>query len=48
MTGREINYVLYSMAEFKSKKKAKDAFLTDVLSGKKIMVAGVENGLEAP
>ena len=48
MTGRDINYVLYSMAEFKSKKKAKDGFLADVLSGKKIMVVGVENGLEAP
>ncbi len=48
MTGREINYVLYSMAEFKCKKKAKDGFLADVLSGKKIMVVGAENGLEAP
>ncbi len=48
MTGREINYVLYSMAEFKAKKKAKDGFLKDVLSGKKIIVAGVQNGLEAP
>jgi predicted nucleotidyltransferase len=46
--GREINYVLYSMEEFKSKKKAKDGFLRDVLSGKKIMLAGAENGLEAP
>jgi predicted nucleotidyltransferase len=46
--GREINYVLYSMEEFKSKKKAKDGFLMDVLSGKKIMVVGAENGLEAP
>ena len=48
MTGRVVNYVLYSMAEFKSKKKTKDGFLADVLSGKKIMVVGVENGLEAP
>ena len=46
--GREINYVLYSMEEFKSKKKAKDGFLMDVLSGKKIMLVGAENGLEAP
>jgi predicted nucleotidyltransferase len=46
--GREINYVLYSMEEFKSKKKAKDGFLMDVLSGKKIMLLGAENGLEAP
>ena len=34
------------MEEFKSKKKAKDEFLTDVLNGKKIMGAGAENGLE--
>jgi predicted nucleotidyltransferase len=46
--GREINYVLYSSKEFKSKKKAKDGFLTDVLRGKKIMVVGAENGFEAP
>ena len=48
MLGREINYVLYSGKEFKSKKKAKDGFLTDVLRGKKIMVVGAENGFEAP
>src|SRR4030042_4890597 len=46
--GREINYVLYSMEEFKFKKKAKDGFLMDVLRGKKIMLVGAENGLEAP
>ena len=46
--GREINYVLYSRKEFKSKKKAKDGFLTDVLRGKKIIVVGAENGFEAP
>jgi predicted nucleotidyltransferase/predicted transcriptional regulator with HTH domain len=46
--GREINYVLYSMEEFKSKKKAKDGFLMDVLRGKKIMLVGAENGFEAP
>ena len=48
MLGREINYVLYSSKEFKSKKKAKDGFLTDVLRGEKIMVVGAENGFEAP
>ena len=48
MLGREINYVLYSKEEFKSKRKAKDGFLVDVLSGKKIMVTGAENGLQAP
>ena len=46
--GREINYVLYSLEEFKSKRKAKDGFLMDVLAGEKIMVIGAENGLEAP
>ena len=48
MLGREINYVPYSLKEFKSKRKAKNGFLMDVLSGKKIMVVGAENGLEAP
>jgi len=48
MLGREINYVLYSKEEFKSKRKAKDGFLMDILSGKKIMMIGAENGLEAP
>ena len=48
MLGREINYVLYSKEEFKSKRKAKDGFLMDVLSGKKIILIGAENGLEAP
>jgi len=48
MLGREINYLLYSMEEFKSKRKAKDGFLMDVIAGEKIMVIGAENGLEAP
>ncbi len=48
MLGREINYVLYDLEEFKSKKKTKDGFLMDILSGKKIMLAGAEHGLEAP
>jgi predicted nucleotidyltransferase len=48
MLGREINYVLYSMKEFKSKRRAKDGFLMEVLSGKKVMVSGAEDGLEAP
>ena len=47
LLGREINYVLYSKAEFQSKKKSKDGFLTNVLRGKKIMLIGTENGLEA-
>ena len=48
LLGREINYILYSRDEFKTKKKAKDGFWTDVLSGKKIMLFGAENGLQAP
>ena len=47
MLGRGINYILYSREEFKSKRKAKDGFLMDVLSGKKIMLVGAENGLYA-
>ena len=47
MLGREINYVLYSMKEFKSKRKARDGFLLEVLCGKKIMVIGAEDGFEA-
>lgn len=46
--GREINYVLYNMKEFKSKRKDKDGFLMDVLGGDKIMLIGTENGLEEP
>ena len=48
MLGREINYVFYSMKEFRVKRKAKDGFLADVLTGKKIMLIGAENGLETP
>ena len=44
--GREINYVLYSRKEFREK-KGKEGFLTDVLSGKKIMLRGAEDGLKA-
>jgi len=45
--GRDINYVVYSMEEFKTKRKARDGFLMDVLRTKKIMMVGAENGLEA-
>lgn len=48
MLGREINYVLYNMDEFKAREKANDGFLREVLKGKKIMVVGNENGLKAP
>jgi len=43
--GREINYVLYSKREFKTKKKASDGFIMDVLAGEKIMLTGEEDGL---
>jgi len=46
MLGREINYVLYNREEFKSKRKAKDGFLKDVLGGRKIIVIGTENGFQ--
>ena len=45
--GREINYVLYSMEEFKAKRKARDGFLMDVLRTKKIVLVGTEHGLES-
>jgi len=43
--GREINYVLYSMREFKAKKRAKNGFIMDVLAGGKIPVIGVPDEL---
>ena len=46
--GREINYVLYSRGEFKSKRKAKDGFLMDVLAEEKIILIGTGDGLKAP
>ena len=45
--GREINYILYNMKEFRSNRKVKDGFLMDVLAGDKIMLIGTENGFEA-
>jgi len=48
MLGRKINYVLYSMEEFKSKKDVKDGFLMDVLTGNKIMLIGAGHEFEAP
>jgi uncharacterized protein len=45
--GREINYILYSLKEFKAKREVKDGFLMDVLRAKKIMAIGAEIGLEA-
>jgi len=46
--GREMNYILYDREEFRSKRKAEDGFLMDVLAGEKVMLIGAENGLEEP
>ena len=46
--GREVNYLLFSPAEFRAKRKAKDGFLLDVLSEEKIMLIGNENELASP
>ncbi len=45
--GREINYVLYDVREFRAKKKEKDGFLMDVLGADKLMLVGDLDGLEA-
>jgi len=45
--GREVNYILYSLEEFKIKKASEDNFVISVLSGKKIMLIGKENELAA-
>ncbi len=48
MLGREINYVLYDLEEFKSKRDGEDGFLMAVLKEKKTMLIGAEHGLGAP
>lgn len=45
--GRTINYVMYDLSEFAEKKHQKDGFITDVVSGAKIMLTGDEHELEA-
>jgi len=45
--GRTINYLVYSSKEFSSKRKAKDSFLKNVLTGPKIMLIGHDNDLKA-
>lgn len=45
--GREINYVFYNLDEYRSKRNAKDGFMTDVFAGEKIMLIGKEDGLKA-
>ena len=37
---------LYSKKKFKTKRKARDGFVTDVLRAKNIMLVGAENGPE--
>lgn len=43
--GREVNYSLYSPADWKKDLKAKKAFVRDVAKGKKIFLIGTENDL---
>lgn len=45
MLKREINYTLYAAGEFKRKKKAKDAFILDLLENPKIFLIGDKNDL---
>jgi len=42
---REINYSIYSKANFKKKKKEKDSFIEDLLANKKIFLIGGKNEL---
>jgi predicted nucleotidyltransferase len=45
LLGREINPAVYSQAEFAKKRKAKDPFLTQVLTKPRLLVLGSENDL---
>jgi predicted nucleotidyltransferase len=42
---REINYLIFSRQEFFRKKRAKDAFIRELLDGKKIFLVGGPDGL---
>lgn len=42
---REINYSIYSKADFKKKKSQKDPFISDVIKNKKLFLVGGENDL---
>jgi predicted nucleotidyltransferase len=42
---REINYSLYSRADFMKKKREKDSFIRDILEGPKIFLVGGPNEL---
>ena len=45
--GREINYIVFSLAEFRKKVGSKDHFLTTVLKGEKIFIIGNEDEIKA-
>jgi hypothetical protein len=42
---REINYTLYTMAEFKKKKRLKDSFISDLLESPKVFLIGDKDDL---
>lgn len=42
---REINYTIYSLAEFRKKKQRHNAFIMDIMQNPKIFVIGDENDL---
>lgn len=42
---REINHLVYSLEEYKAKKKTKSGFILDILNNPKIMLIGKENEL---
>jgi hypothetical protein len=42
---REINPTIYSLEEYRSKKKAKSGFITELLKDPKIMMLGKEDDL---
>jgi len=45
MLKREINYVIYSRSEYRSKKKQGDSFIREVLRSPKIFLTGEADGL---
>lgn len=42
---REINYMCFDQEEFKERRKAGDAFISEVLSGEKIMLKGTDRAI---
>jgi hypothetical protein len=45
LLGRQINPTIYTLAEFNTKRAAKDHFLTEVLSKPKLFILGSDNEL---